>query len=333
MRGPPRGVITAACVVILAVAAAGVRVPVFVERPVEPLELADSLEVDGRLAARDDGAYLVALVGRRRATPLSAAEALVRGDHRLRPAAEVIPLGLDDATYRRRRRDEFDRSVDQASAAALAALDRPVSRRTGGVVVVDVIDGSPADGRLRVDDVILAVDGEPTTTPAGLGDAVAAADGRVRVTVERGGGEHAVRLHPAPVEAGGERRVGLGVATRVASPRTVLPVDVSVDGRGASGPSAGLMIALGVLDRLDGDRHLAAGQRVAGTGRIGPDGRVMPVEAVDTKVRGAAQAGADVFLVPDSQRARAERAADDRLEVIGVATLADAVGALEGGGW
>lgn len=332
MRRPPRGAIPAACVVILALAGAGVRLPLFVERPVEPLELAESLDVDGRAAGDRDGAYLVALVGRRRATPLSAVGALLREGRRLR-SPDVVPAGLDDAAYRQRQRRKFNRSVDQAGAAALAALGRPVARRAGGVTVVDVVGGSPADGRLHVDDVILAVDGQPTTTPAGLRERVAAADGRVRVIVERGGDERTVGLHPAPVDTGGQRRVGLGVVTRVASPRMALPVDVSVDGRGATGPSGGLMIALGVLDLLDGDRPLAAGRRVAGTGRIGPDGRVMPVSAVRTKVRGAVRADADVFLAPHSQQARAQRVAGDALDVIGVRTLEDAAGALDQGGW
>lgn len=332
MRRPPRGAITAICLVILAVAAAEVRLPWFVERPLEPLELADSLEVDGRTATAADGTYLVALVGRRRATSLSAVAAIVRGDQRLRPAAEVIPFGVDDAAYRRRHREVFDHSVERATAAALAALGRPVSRHAGGVVVVDVVGGSPADDRVRVDDVILTVDGEPTTTPARLREVVAAADGRVRVVVERDGDERTLRLRPAPVEAGGERRVGLGVVTRVAAPRLVLPVDVSVDGRGTSGSSAGLMVALAVLDLLDEDRQLAAGRRVAGTGGIGSDGRVMPVSAVATKVRAARRADADVFFVPIGQRVQATRAADGEVEVVGVRTLADAVDALDDGG-
>lgn len=332
MRRPPRGAITAICLVVLAVAAVQVRLPWFVERPLEPLELTDSLEVDGQTAAADDGAYLVALVGRRRATVLSAAAAMVRGDQRLRPAAEVIPFGVDDAVYRRRHREVFDRSVEQAAAAALATLGRPVSRRAGGVVVVDVVGGSPADDRLRVDDVILTVNGESTTTPSRLREVVTAAEGRVRVVVERDGDERTLRLRPAPVEAGGERRVGLGAVTRVAAPRLVLPVDVSVDGRGTTGSSAGLMVALAVFDLLDEDRRLAAGRRVAGTGGIGSDGRVMPVSAVATKVRAARRAGADVFVVPTGQRARATRAADGEVEVVGVRTLADAVDALDDGG-
>lgn len=333
MRRPPRGTITAACVVILTLAATGVRLPLFVERPLEPLELADHLEVDGRAIGDDDGTYLAALVGRRRATAVSLAEALVRRDHRLRRPGEVVPLEVDADAYRQRRRQVFDRSVEQAGAAALATLGRSVSRRVGGVVVDEVVDGSPADDHLRVDDVILVVDGQPATTPAGVREVVASAEGGVRVVVERDGDERTLRLHPAPVEAGGERRVGLGVVTRVAPPRVRLPVDVSLDGHGTTGASAGLMIALAVLDLLDEDRQLAAGRRVAGTGRIGLEGHVMPVSAVSTKVHGAVRADADLFVVPEGQQARAERAADGDVEVIGVGTLADAVGALEGGGW
>lgn len=332
MREPPRGVITAACVLLLVLAAVQVRLPLFVERPLAPLALSDALEVDGRPAAELDGGYLVGLVGRRRASVVTAAVAVVRGDQRLRRAAEVIPPGLDDEAYRERRRQVFARSVDEAASAALAALGRSVPQRTEGVLVVDVVGGSPADGRLEGGDVIVALGGEPVASPVELEEAVDEADGGVRLTVERDGESHTVRVRPAPFEAAGASQVGLGVVTSPAPPRMDLPVDVAVDDDEVGGASAGLVLALAVLDVLDEERALAAGRRVAGTGRVGAEGRVGSVSGVARKVRGAVEVGADVFVVPHEQRAEAERAAGDALEVLGVGHLEEAVEALVSGG-
>lgn len=331
----PRGAVPAACLLVIALAVGWVRLPVYVERPLQPLELGTALRVDGRSAAELEGAYLVSLVGRRRASIATAVDAMLRETHRLRGAGEVLPADLGDGAESpdvdagdQSRHPLFARSVDHAAAAALAALDRQVPRRVGGVQVVDVVDGSPADGRLRVRDVILSVDGEPAGVPSDVRRAVADAGGAVRLVVERDGGERTLRLRPAPFESAGGRRVGLGVVTVVAEPRLQLPVEVTLDAPQVRGPSAGLMVALAVTDLL-GPGSLSGGRRLAGTGRVDPSGRVASVSGVPTKVRGAVAAGAEVFLVPRSQEAQAQRAAAGRLAVIGVSSVREAINALQ----
>ncbi|ASS69144.2 MULTISPECIES: S16 family serine protease [unclassified Paenibacillus] len=76
----------------------------------------------------------------------------------------------------------------------------------------------------------------------------------------------------------------------------------------AGGPSAGLMMALAVYDRLTaGDG--TGGLKVAGTGTMSPDGSVGAVGGVAQKVAAAAAAGADLFLVPPQERREAEASA------------------------
>lgn len=325
----PRGVVPAVCLLLIVLAVGLVKLPVYVERPLRPLALGEVLTVEGRSAGELDGAYLASLVGRRRASIAMAVDALVRDTHRLRRLGEVVPADVDEEGDAARGHSLLAHSVDAAGAAALGALDRPVPRRVGGVRVVDVVEGGPADGQLRQRDVILSADAQPVTAPAELREAVAAAAGAVRLVVERDGQTRVLRLYPAPVAGPGQRRVGLGTTTVVAPPRLQLPMEVTVDAGHVRGPSAGLIVALAVMDLLDGQRALNGGRRVAGTGRIDPSGRVASVSAVATKARGAVAAGADVFLVPASQQPQAERAAARRLRVIGVRNLREAVSALQ----
>ncbi|MCM2575800.1 YlbL family protein [Streptomyces meridianus] len=108
------------------------------------------------------------------------------------------------------------------------------------------------------------------------------------------------------------------------------PKDVRVTLRLADvgGPSAGLMFALGIVDKLDGDGSggdLTGGRKIAGTGTISPDGRVGPVGGVSLKTRAARRDGATVFLVPRKEcgDAKAERPAGLRL--VPLTTLGRAV--------
>ncbi len=103
----------------------------------------------------------------------------------------------------------------------------------------------------------------------------------------------------------------------------------------AGGPSAGLMMALAVYDRLTaGDG--TGGLKVAGTGTMSPDGSVGAVGGVAEKVAAAAAAGADLFLVPPQERREAETSAlrlHTPMKIAAAATLkaaAEAVAAQAG---
>src|SRR5207249_215834 len=86
-----------------------------------------------------------------------------------------------------------------------------------------------------------------------------------------------------------------GVGLNELDPKPPFPVTIALDDVG--GPSAGLMFALGIYDRLTaGD--LTGGQIVAGTGTIDDDGSVGPIGGIQQKLVAAREHGARYFLTP-----------------------------------
>ena len=115
-------------------------------------------------------------------------------------------------------------------------------------------------------------------------------------------------------------------ATDAATARLALragPVDLGRLATGLHlGDSHGLALAVATL-RATGSIDLGTAV-VAATGRVGPDGTVLPVGGVGPKVRAAARAGATEVLVPRDQEGEARAAVGDRrIRVRGVGHLAE----------
>lgn len=119
------------------------------------------------------------------------------------------------------------------------------------------------------------------------------------------------------------RRLGLGD-----SDDERLPIDVAIDARGVDGNSAGLAFTLSLADMLT-PGELTGGKRIGVTGTIEADGKVGPVGSIAKKTVAMRRAGVDYLLVPAAQGAEAAAHADETLEVIEVATLDEALAALE----
>lgn len=108
-------------------------------------------------------------------------------------------------------------------------------------------------------------------------------------------------------------------------------IDVGLNLPGVGGPSAGLLFALGVVNKLDGDGEggdLTGGRVIAGTGTITAAGTVGPVGGVPLKARAAWRDGATVFLLPREECADAAVNAPEGLRLVPVTTLGGAVKAL-----
>lgn len=313
----------------LAAAALYVPLPVFLETPRAPYPLAAAVEVGVPGAAEVNGDYLLTAVSLRRATIGDLAVRWIDDETRFLPVEAVLPPGVGDGDYFDGQREVFADSADVAAAVGLeeAGLD---AIRGAGALVASVREGSPAEGRLREGDVVVAVDGDEVETAADLARLVrdTPPGGDLRLTVARDDRERTVTLTPRPLTGDAPQ---IGVGTDTVDLRIDLPVDVEVDGGRIGGPSAGLLIALTVLDRAD-DRDVAAGRTIAGTGALSVRGDVEPIGGLPLKVVSAARAGADVFLAPADQAADARGAvpAGSDMRVVGVATFDEAVAALAG---
>ncbi|WP_234434928.1 MULTISPECIES: S16 family serine protease [Streptomyces] len=109
-------------------------------------------------------------------------------------------------------------------------------------------------------------------------------------------------------------------------------VKVKVDLGDVGGPSAGQMLALGIVDKLAGDGKggdLTGGLTIAGTGTIEKDGTVGPVGGVPLKTQAAARDGATVFLLPKDECTDAKVDTPKTLRLVPVGTLGEAVSALQ----
>ncbi len=224
-------------------------------------------------------------------------------------------------------------SQHDAAIAALHELGYQFDTDYDGATVEAIADdGSVTDGALQVGDVITAVDGETVTDNRDVVRMVGehAVGDTVTFTVQRGDETRTadVTLVENPQQPG-TPFVGITVSSYLQ-----LPVDIQIDAGQIGGPSAGLMFALSIVDKLGAD-DLTGGQVIAGTGEIDRAGNVGPIGGIQQKVIGAVDRGGDrrpasVFLVPEDNLAAARHAAVDRdVLLVPVGTLHDAVQALQ----
>lgn len=98
-----------------------------------------------------------------------------------------------------------------------------------------------------------------------------------------------------------------------------------------SGPSGGLMMALGIYNSLVKE-DITKGKNVAGTGTIDEFGNVGEIGGVKYKVLGAIKNDMDVFICPEGNFKEAKKVletTDDDLKIISVKTLEEAISKLQ----
>ncbi len=237
------------------------------------------------------------------------------------PAEEIFTPGQTQQQVAQQDTAQMVNSQQSATAAALCQLRIPYK-------TVDTIQatekGLPAYGVLHAGDVITAVNGVPLTCRADAG--VLIRRGKpgtpVVLTILRKGQTRSVRLVTANVS--GQAVVGVEVAESF-----VFPFSVKISlGEDIGGPSAGMMFALGIIDKLT-PANLTGGKFIAGTGEIEANGTVDPIGGIQQKMVGARAAGATVFLTPAANCADTAGAVPAGLRLIKVSTLSGAISALQ----
>lgn len=244
---------------------------------------------------------------------LSSSEAVV-------PSAELFPPGQSAQETQAQDTQQMASSQQTATAAALTALHIGFQTQ---VAVVQTVPGYPASKVLKAGDVIKAIDGKPVTTQASLTALIRShpAGSLLRLTVARAGSTRALQV--ASKKSGGTPVIGVQVQERYKFP---FAVKFSVGDIG--GPSAGMMFALGIVDKLT-PMNLTGGKFIAGTGEITAAGQVLPIGGIQQKMVAARNAGASVFLTPAANCADTAGAVPAGLRVVKVRTLSQAISDLE----
>ena len=288
--------------------------------------LADKVKVEGEKPHPPGGIFYVDVILRE----ASLLEELVAGTRPdgadLVSEQAIAPPGTSFRERRRQNLRQMDRSQEVAAAVALEELGYKVEAKPEGAFVVAVEPGAPADGKIEATEVIVGVDGEAVKTPDDLRRLIAKHQPGETVKLSVRAGPATRKVDVGTVESTVEKgRPIVGVQVEQ-SANIKLPLDVEIDLGGVGGPSAGLAFALDIAEELRG--NVDRGLKVAATGELELDGRVVPVGGVKQKVIGAKRSGADVFVVPAGDNAEEARRHAGDLRVIPVESFRQALRAL-----
>jgi PDZ domain-containing protein len=323
-----------AAAVVLAVLLAGVvsftvPIPIFYTQLPGPIRDVEGLvQVEGRRTYSSEGRlYMTTVTFDTRVTlvdwvvaALDPRKAVVDRDQ--------ITQGMSFEEIERLQIEEMKVSQSAAEVVAATALGSPVP--SGDGAYVESVVQEPAKGRLRAGDRIVGIDGAEVATICDLYRLLGEREpgDEVDVEVMRGNRGQTYRLETAsnPLDPG---RAVIGIVPR--SDYEFAPgFEVEFDTGRVAGPSAGLMLSLGLYDKLTPD-DLTRGQSIAGTGTITCDGSVGPIGGIEQKIAAAEAVGAEVFLAP-AANAPAARSVAEGIEIVEIETFDDAVEYLEGAG-
>ncbi|WP_129306715.1 PDZ domain-containing protein [Streptomyces sp. L2] len=253
------------------------------------------------------------------------------------PHDTLYPDGKTEQQSTQENAEEFSESQESAKVAALKQLHIPVK---SWVIVSAVVKDSPAEGSLHAGDAIKAVDGTAVKQPSDVAklvtkhkpgqnvvftvvpakdQAAAAKAGKPATTTRK------VTLTTTTSHDTGAKRAIVGIT---AGTDHAFPFSMDIKLADVGGPSAGMMFALGLYDKLT-PGSLTGGAFVAGTGTIDDDGKVGPIGGIEMKTIGARRKGAQYFLTPAENCASAAKNTPDGLRLVKVKTIEDALAALK----
>lgn len=323
-RRVPRPLLRFAAGLLLAAAVLWfVPTPYYVTAPGAAIDTSRLVQVEGGQPHRNS--LLMLVVTARPANLFWYLYSLV--DHRaeLETRSEFLGEIPDYEQYLTLTRRMMQDSQLTAKALALEQAGYGTGVEQVGAEITGLLTGSPVEGLLKAGDVITAVDGEPVVSAAELSQRIQELQPGTPVTLQFRRGVEALTLkvptgaHSDPDKAG---KAALGVYITDAL-HFDIPVPVEIQTGDITGPSAGLMFALQIIDQLS-PAGITGNRRVAGTGTVEPDGQVGAIGGVRQKVYTAEAAGAEVMLVPVDNYQEALSAAT-RIQLVPVATLDEAL--------
>lgn len=241
----------------------------------------------------------------------------VSGRYALAPRDEYYQPGRSVQQVEQENAQDFRQSQTNAEIAALRFLRYPV-----GLVAGDVVAGSPADKLVLPGDRLLTVNGKPIASAQDVASALAGTKPGQRIDLSVQTGGEPVRNLQITLGSRPDRSqgfLGVGLVSQAFVP---FKITISLDNVG--GPSAGLVFALAIVDKLT-PGGVNGGLAVAGTGTIDDRGDVDKIGGISFKLIAAREAGATVFLTPAGNCSEARSHVPDGLRLVKVTSLDSAV--------
>jgi PDZ domain-containing protein len=225
-----------------------------------------------------------------------------------------------DEEYRNRVLQQMEDSNFVSIAVALDNLGYELVPTE--VVINEIVSGIPAEEVLQLGDTIFAVDGVEIDAIAEIGPLIEAHEPGdvVELRVQRDG-------EPLDIEvelAERDDEPGVPMVGVVLGELIQPPFPLSIEEGDVGGPSAGMMHTLAIIDILT-EGELTKGYVIAGTGTVSLDGTVGAIGGIRQKVVAAEAAGASHILVPRGNYDTALTAPRDRIEIVPVASIDEAL--------
>lgn len=243
------------------------------------------------------------------------------------PVDSVYPVGETLQQSNEQSTVDMQNSQKEAIAAALGDLGYKL---TSTLTVAGFSPGSPAEKVLEAGDQLVSVNGDAPADVTQLRSLIAAngVETPARIGIRRAGATSTVEVTPYLPSGTGSTAdskpiVGISVGSDYS-----FPFEVKIQLDNVGGPSAGMMFALGIIDKLT-PGSLTGGADVAGTGTISSDGTVGAIGGIRQKLYGAARAGAHFFLAPSENCDEVVGHIPDGLRVFSVSKLTDSLNVLK----
>jgi PDZ domain-containing protein len=276
------------------------------------------VRIDGHQTYRTSGQLRMVTVSLNDGITLFGALGLwMSGRYQLAPREEYFPPGQTQQQTDQQNVAEFQQSQSNAEVAALRYLKYPVE-----VLAQSVVANSPADKKIAPGDRLISVNGKSAGSVEDVTNALTDTrpDQVVSVTVQTG--NQPQRTLQIKLAGKSDRSYGfLGIG---AGAEAVVPFKVNISLDNIGGPSAGLMFALAIVDKLT-PGGVNGGLAVAGTGEIDDLGNVGEIGGIPFKLVAAREAGATVFLTPSANCAEAQAHVPAGLRLVRVTTLNSAI--------
>lgn len=254
----------------------------------------------------------------KRVTAFQALIGWLQHDRVVVPRSAIYPPGQSEDQINQQDTAQFASSQDNATAAAFCQLKYP---KGFGVIGVDANAG--AKDKLKAFDQLQTLNGTPIDSQDKLTAALTKYKPGDTVTVAfKRLGKPTTASIKLSEPAQGQKGARIGITV---GPQCFAPFEVDLGlGDQIGGPSAGLMFALGIIDKV-GDVDLTKGAFIAGTGEIDSTGAVQPIGGIQLKMIAARRAHATIFLAPKDNCSDVRGAVPKGLNVIRVDALSDAV--------
>ena len=283
------------------------------------------IEIEDEQSFNFDGSLYQLTVRRDEANYFVYAWANINNQIDLYPREVILPDGVTPQELSEISIQNMITSENVAIAVALNSLGYNIESEGDGVLVVGLLDNSPVKDILLKNDLITSINNEivkSTTEFISLLKTYEIGD-TVQIGLIRDDKEINFKTTLIEhIEYENEPMVGFLASTP--NQQFVFPFEVDINTGNVGGPSAGMMMALNVYNKLV-EEDITNGEKIAGTGTIEIDGSVGPVGGVKQKVIAAKRANASLILVPTANFQEANVYSDENTSIVAVDSFEEAL--------